>query len=225
LQEIYTQMWQNAMHKYQQNQFEFDDYLSGRKDTRRGITLIAKPSSKVRSKITKFLSEFSELEPDQYCQPDSDLHITIMSIVACRENYVLQNEYQYCDAVNKILEGVRQFEVEFCGITASPNCVLLQGFPHDESLNNLRNTIRKEFLGNTLEHSMDTRYTIKTAHSSVIRYRISPANPSKMVSFLKLNKERYFGVCKITELELVLNDWYQRKSNTRLLARYNLPPV
>ncbi len=93
------------MHKYQQSQFEFDDYLSERKDTRRGITLLARPSSKVRSKITEFLSEFSELEPDQYCQPDSDLHITIMSIVACREDYVLQNEYQYCDAVNKILEG------------------------------------------------------------------------------------------------------------------------
>jgi hypothetical protein len=135
-------MWQNAMHKYQQSQFEFDDYLSERKDTRRGITLLARPSSKVRSKITEFLSEFSELEPDRYCQPDSDLHINIMSTVAFREDYVLQNEYQYCDAVNKILEGVRQFEVEFCGITASLNCVLLKGFPHDESLNNLRNTIR-----------------------------------------------------------------------------------
>nr|WP_297349816.1 hypothetical protein [uncultured Glaciecola sp.] len=225
MQEIYEQMWQNAMQKYRQEQFEFDDYLSERKDTRRGVTLLARPSSEIRAKITEFLSEFSELEPAQYCQPDSDLHITIMSIVSCKEDYVLQNEHRYCDAVNEILMGVRPFEVEFCGITASPSCVLLQGFLQDESLNNLRNTIRTEFLGNTLEHSMDTRYTIKTAHSSVIRYLTPPANSSKMVSFLKLNKDRYFGVSKITELELVLNDWYQRKSNTRLLARYNLPTV
>lgn len=216
-------MWQNAINKYEHNEFEYDQYLNGLEDTRRGITLLARPTEETRRNMVEFLNEFSLLEPDQYCHPESDLHITIMSIVACRENYQLVNGQQYCAAIESILADINAFNVEFSGITASPNCVLIQGFIQDDSLNRLRNAIRQEFIGNTLEHSMDTRYTIKTAHSSVIRYRKPPRDPSRMVDFLKMNKDRYFGNCKIAELELVLNDWYQRKSNTKVLARCELP--
>lgn len=222
MQEIYAQMWQNAMQKYQQNQFEFDPYLNGLKDTRYGITLLARPNEETRRNMVEFLNEFAQLEPDQYCHPESDLHITIMSIVACTEDYQLTSKAQYCDAVGSILKNIRPFSVEFSGITASPNCVLIQGFTQDDSLNNLRDSIRQEFTHNTLEHTMDTRYTIKTAHSSVVRYRKQMTSPSRLINFLKLNKDRYFGDCKITELELVLNDWYQRKLNTRVLAKYVL---
>lgn len=222
MREIYAQMWQNAMQKYQKNQFESDQHLNGLKDTRRGITLLARPTEETRRNIVKFLSEFSRLAPEQYCHPESDLHITIMSIVACRHDYELVNEQQYCDAVSSILKSVRAFNIAFSGITASANCVLIQGFIQDDSLDNLRNSIRQEFSKNTLEHTMDTRYTIKTAHSSVIRYRKPVINPSRLINFLESNKDRYFGDCKITELELVFNDWYQRKLNTRVLSRYAL---
>ncbi len=222
MQEIYDQMWQNAVNKYQLNEFEYDQYLNGKIDTRRGITLLARPTKETRHKIVQFLNEFSDLEPDQYCHPESDLHITIMSIVACREQYELASVQQYREAVQRTLKGVSPFTVVFEGITASPNCVLIQGYTQDESLSNLREGIRQEFSNNQLEHSMDTRYTIKTAHSSVIRYRKPPVDPAKLIAFLRLNKDRYFGEVKITELELVFNDWYQRKENTEVLARFNL---
>ena len=222
LQETYTLMWQNAMQRYQNDQFEYDPYLNGRKDTRRGITLLARPNIETRQNIIQFLNEFAALEPEQYCHPESDLHMTIMSIVACREGYILTDEQQYCAAIASILTDVSAFDVEFSGITASPNCVLIQGFTFDNSLQQLRNSIRQEFSHNTLEHTMDTRYTIKTAHSSVVRYRTAPASRIKLIDFLQSNKQRFFGKCKITELELVLNDWYQRQMNTRVLARYEL---
>ena len=57
------------------------------------------------------------------------------------------------------------------GVTASPSCLMIQGFMNHESLNITRNNLRKKLKNTTLQQSIDKRYSIQTAHSTVCRFR------------------------------------------------------
>ena len=51
-----------------------------------------------------------------------------------------------CLAVlDQVLKNQRAFAVEFRGVTASPDAVMIQGFPADDSLSRLRDELRDAF--------------------------------------------------------------------------------
>ena len=87
---IYEQMLLQATPLLLSGNNTFDPYLEKNSklvDTRRGITLLAKFSDLLVTQISQYLDEFSVIEPGHYCQPPSDLHMTVLSIVTCREHY------------------------------------------------------------------------------------------------------------------------------------------
>jgi len=73
-----------------------------------------------------------------------------------------------------------------------------------------------------LQHSIDQRYAIQTAHMTVLRFTQQPANPGLFLQKIKALTSVDFGSSLINELELVANDWYQRQQNTVLLSRFDL---
>ncbi|MNR38408.1 hypothetical protein D3C85_1565090 [compost metagenome] len=95
---------------------------------------------------------------------------------------------------------------------------MIQGFPTDESLNILRDKLRANFQKSALKQSIDSRYPIATAHSTVMRFQEKLDNPEKMIAVVEKFRDHDFGEFTVDKLELVYNDWYQRKSNTINLA-------
>ena len=57
---------------------------------------------------------------------------------------------------------------------------------------------------------------------TVARFRQPISNIDQYMQVLNSYRAHVFGVMKITELELVFNDWYQRRDVTRLLAAFKL---
>jgi 2'-5' RNA ligase len=57
-----------------------------------------------------------------------------------------------------------------------------------------------------LQHSIDKRYRIRTAHSTILRFKQEISSPVAFVEKIKALKTRTFGTCTIDELELVSND-------------------
>ena len=57
------------------------------------------------------------------------------------------------------------------GLTSSPGCILVQGFPGNEELTRIREAIRTIFKGSSLPHSIDSRYKLETAHSTIARFK------------------------------------------------------
>jgi hypothetical protein len=49
--------------------------------------------------------------------------------------------------------------------------MMVQGFPADEGLQVLRDRLRAAFRQSSLQQSIDQRYSIQTAHSTIIRFR------------------------------------------------------
>jgi hypothetical protein len=73
-----------------------------------------------------------------------------------------------------------------------------------------------------LQHSIDQRYVIQTAHMTVLRFTQQPANPALFLQKLKAFTSVDFGSCVIDQLELVGNDWYQRQQKTVLIKSLRL---
>jgi hypothetical protein len=101
---------------------------------------------------------------------------------------------------------------------------MIQGLPQDQQLETLRNTLRERFKNSSLQHSIDARYPIRTAHSTVIRFKAPITNSTGLIELLTQYRSQEFGVLEVKELEFVYNDWYQKAAHTQFLHQFHLKP-
>ncbi|ORC29894.1 hypothetical protein B4O97_18760 [Marispirochaeta aestuarii] len=223
---IYDGLYNGSVRKISNSCYTIDDLINSPNDTRRGISLIFRPSSSVRKEISRFLDTLQQLDPNQYYYPESDMHVTILSIVSCYPEFNVASIHipAYINLLQKAISDAKGFTLHFRGITASPSCVMIRGFPENNTLNDLRNNLRSIFKMSSLEHSIDKRYELQTAHSTVLRFRDRISDISRFLEILESYKDFYFGSCTVDSLEFVVNDWYLRKRNTEKLFSFSLPP-
>ena len=224
LTEHYNQLYKKSSKAILTEQYKLDPQINNPSDSRFGLTLLIRPSETIKANIQLFLEEIKAIEPNQYYYPDSDLHITVMGIISCYEGFTLDqiNIPEYIDLIEQSLVELDQIEIEFRGLTASPSAIMIQGFPTDESLNIFRNKLRESFKNSTLEQSIDSRYTIAAAHSTVMRLQEKLENTKQLIQVADKFRDYNFGKFQVKKLELVYNDWYQREGNTIHLADFNL---
>jgi len=224
LMEYYDNLYKDAILKIRSDNCQTDNLIDSPSDNRFGITLIIRPNIQIRNRVQKFLSELKAVEPDQYYYPNSDIHVTIMSIISCYKGFDLEqiSITDYVDLINKSIINHKRFEIEFNGITASPSCIMIQGFLNDSTLNEIRDNLRINFGNSNLERTIDKRYPILTAHSTVVRFRKELIRKDKFIKELDDYKDFYFGRFLVDSLELVYNDWYQRKEHIKELYRFKI---
>lgn len=224
LAEHYNQLYKTSSETILSGNYSLDSKINDPSDSRFGITLLIRPSEKIKTNIQLFLNELKAVEPNQYYYPESNIHITVMSIISCYEGFSLDkiNFVDYIKIIEKSLEDLSEIKIEFRGITASNSAIMIQGFPSDETLNNLRNKLRENFRNSILEQSIDSRYSIATAHSTVMRFTEKLQNPKKLIEVIEQFRDYNFGKFTADKLELVFNDWYQKKENTILLKDFEL---
>lgn len=216
-------MWQTALEKFESNHFEYDSLIDSVKDFRFGLSIVAKLSPAVENEVMKMLADLRMEEPDQYYYPRADMHITILSIISCYDGFKLGhiNVGDYSNIIRRSLADAHAFPVRFEGVTASPSCIMIQGYP-DKEIEVIRNNLREEFKHSSLETSIDIRYQIHTAHTTVVRFKTALKEPSLFIKKIKKYRSHYFGTSKICQLEFVFNDWYQRHLNEHILAGFDL---
>lgn len=217
-------MWASSLEKFRKQKFETDVLINYAEDNRYGMTLLARPSVAVKERIEHFLNKVRKYEPNQYFYPQSDIHLTILSIISCSSGFSLGQikKGSYIEIIGEVLESMKPFGVYFKGITASPSCIMIQGFPENNELEKLRNKLRHVFKNSVLQHSVDKRYNLKTAHLTVIRFSKPLQQPEPFISALNRYRDYEFGHCLINELELVGNNWYQQKEKVQLIERFKI---
>jgi 2'-5' RNA ligase len=224
LQAHYDAMRQDAFQKLSRGEADLDALFDSAHDTRRGVTLLARPPARIKTIIEELLTGFQQLEPDQYYYPTSDIHLTILSIISCYQGFTLDaiDPEKYKQAVRTILQHTSPFRIRFTGLTASLGGIIVQGFPEDTGLQSLRNQVRRYFQASGLQQSIDQRYSIQTAHVTVVRFRNKLADPARLRQAVERFEHYNIGSFEVDTLELVYNDWYQRQENTILLETYPL---
>lgn len=213
--DIYETLWKKSHEAFLNDQYELDDHLNHREeDTRRGMSVIARLDNSVLEKIGSFLHEGKLIEPGQYFYEAYDIHITILTLITCHDGFdpnQIDTE-PYRKLIEKICLKQHPVKIVFKGITASPNCVMVQGFPVDNCLSSLRQELREQFSCSGLRNSMDKRYVLQTAHSSVIRLHSPIQQKKQFVEYLEKYRDYAFGIADISSLEFVFHDWYMSKA-------------
>ena len=220
----YDDLYKNSAEAILSGNYNVDSLINNTKDFRFGITLLIRPSKSIKATIQTFTNELQTVDATQYYYPDSDIHITLMGIISCYEGFALNkiSIKDYIEIIQRSLVDINHIKIDFKGVTASPSAIMIQGFPTDESLTNLRNKLRENFKASALQQSIDSRYEIATAHSTVMRFQQKLQNPQKLIAVAEKFRDYNFGEFTVDKLELVYNDWYQRAKNTISLCDFYL---
>ncbi|WP_066217580.1 2'-5' RNA ligase family protein [Formosa haliotis] len=220
----YNAMYYEAILQIKQDAYVVDDLLHSQHDKRLGITLLIRPPEAVKQQIQKFLSEIKAVDANQYYYPNSDIHITVLSIISCYNGFQLDqiSVEDYIQVIETSLKDMPAFRIQFKGITASPSCVMIQGFLETDTLNLIRDRLRFHFKNTALEQSIDIRYAVQTAHSTVVRFTNTLQHKNEFLNVIEAYRHFDFGSFKVQGLELVYNDWYQREDRVKCLHRFNL---
>jgi 2'-5' RNA ligase len=223
LAEHYHKLYTESIAKIAAGNYETDHLIDSDTDYRFGITLVIRPDAATNNNIQQFLSEAKAIEPDQYYYQNSDIHITLMSIISCYEGFDLKDIHvqDYIQLIQQVLAKHKSFKIQFKGLTASPSCILIQGFLTD-TLNEIRDDLRAGFKNSELQQSIDKRYAIQTAHATVIRFRSALENKDALVQLIEKYHDFDFGTFEVKQVELVYNDWYQRERFVKKLQVFKL---
>ena len=223
LAEHYNNLYQNSIDKIKAEGCKTDPLIKSPTDNRFGITLLIRPPILIKERIDIFLNALKNIDDQQYYYPLSDIHITIMSIISCAEGFELKNISipDYIQIVEESIQDVGKFSIKFNGITASTSTIMIQGF-YGEILNTLRDNLRVNFQKSNLEQTIDKRYSIKTGHSTVVRFQNKLEEQSNYLNVLEKYKDFDFGEFDVNRVELVFNDWYQRKELVKTLSYFDI---
>ena len=228
IQSIYDDMWQRFEFALKHNEYELDPYLSDlENDTRRGITALAYLNQGNRStvnEIIRFQKEVRELEPEQYYHPSNELHLTVLSVISCLPEFAVTeiDVNSYIDVFRSVLKNTGKIEIRYQGVSASPNCIVIQGFPTSDTLERLRNELRTQLTEAGVRVTFDSRYKLVTAHSSIIRFKAPLNDAQQLLALCQRYRNHDFGRVVLEDFELVFNNWYQNLDVTKSLAKYRV---
>ncbi|SIO95404.1 2'-5' RNA ligase family protein [Vibrio spartinae] len=224
IQKIYDDMWVNAIQCIKDDKYGVDNLINSPEDTRRGVTVLSYLSNDIGVGIRELLGELKQIEPDQYYYPTNEFHLTVLSIITCVKGFKLSDidVKAYSDAFEQAVEDIGPLQIRYTGVTASPSCILVQGFPDNEQLNILRDKLRVSFKKLNLYTTIDLRYEISTAHCTVVRFRAPLRNRYAFIELLSKYRKIEFGTFEVNRLDFVFNNWYQDLSVTKLLSSKGL---
>lgn len=220
----YDSLWESTRMGFLKGVLEVDEQIGSESDTRYGISLIGLPSEDVSRKVEEILGRLTKLEPEQYAYPTSDMHLTVLSILSCSPGFRIDSirPEDYIHIIESACEDVPPIGIRFRGLTASPAGILIQGFPENETLQVVRDRLRSEFKASGLRQTMDLRYTLQTAHMTVLRFRKPLRDAKTFVEALTQFRNVDFGRCEISDLTLVGNNWYMQKQSLQELHMVRL---
>jgi 2'-5' RNA ligase len=225
LRDRYDEMWRQAQAALVGSAVELDPHLADKAhDRRRGATLLIRPQAAVAQAVAAALAELRALEPDQYYYAAHELHVTVLSLFTGtpEPEPLLAQLPSYRRAIAPVLGATPPFAITFAGLTASPAAILIQGYPLDDCLHELREGLRGAIHAVGLGGNLDRRYRIATAHMTAVRFQRPLRDPQRLVAAIAARRGLEFGTSRVSEVQLVTNDWYMSHDRVGVLHRYPL---
>jgi 2'-5' RNA ligase len=222
----YDAMWDRAWPDVARGDVECDRHLAGGLDPRRGLTLIARPGPALAARFEAVQDALIAAAPHQYRQPRTDLHMTVLSLFTVTDDYGphLDRRADYAAAARAATADLPAFDIDFEGITISRGAVLAKGFPRDGTLERLRARLRDALRTRGLAGTLDQRYRLVTAHSTVLRFVAPPLEPAQLAAVLADVRNAPLGCMRVERLQLVINDWYMSSAAVEPVATFTLRP-
>ncbi|HEY1663081.1 MAG TPA: 2'-5' RNA ligase family protein [Verrucomicrobiae bacterium] len=223
-QDLYEELWGKAAGSFDKGGPTLDPFLKNRAaDNRRGVTLVARPGLEVCAGIQRFSHKIAAVAPDQHFYTPEEYHVTVLAVIPGSEFWQtsIKRLPEYLATLDNVLSNRPAFSINFQGVTASPDAIMIQGFPVGDELSRLRNDLREAFSENGLGDDLDRRYKIIAAHLTLARFS-TPMDWKGLKSFLEAHRDDDFGATHVRSLQLIEGDWYASADTIRILSEYPL---
>jgi len=222
---VYERLWSEASAAFERGQPQLDPFLQpGSEDRRRGLTLVCRPDNAVRGRVTEFLDKASSLASGQYFYRPHEFHSTVFSVIpvsAAWEKFAIKLP-EYIAVLDAVLKNRPVFSIKFHGVTASPEAILIQGFPNSDTLARLRNDLRLALHRHGLGENLERRYKLTASHLSVVRFSAPMPDWKPLKAFLASHRETDFGETQVHSLQAIEANWYAAAKTLRTLREYPL---
>lgn len=224
LTELYNNLYKRSIDDIRTGNNTIDWLINDKNDKRRGLAVLIRPNDNVKEAIARFQQELMLIDKEQYYQPLSDMHVTVLSIISCYDGFDLGqiDTSQYIRLFEESAKNITDIDLHFQGISTSSEAVMIQGFPLSAGLERFRNQLRENFKASALQQTIDERYRLTTAHITAVRFREQIRTPQKLAERLESYRDVDFGSFKPKEIEFVYNDWYQKHHIVKTLHKISL---
>ena len=208
LKEHYDNIFKKNKEKIKNGGVKDELLLNAQNDKRMSIVLLIRISPDISKNIENCINKIKEIESDSmYFYPSTDFHITVIDILKGEENRnIPENINEYIKCIRDCAKQIKPFEIEFDGLTASDNAILVKGF-YDNELQKFRELLRESLIKNNLK--LEERYKTISSHITIARNKELLKNPEKIMEFIE--KDYYFGKMKVESIELSFHNWYDTK--------------
>ncbi len=222
-QAVYDRLWAEAQELFAAGRVKTDPYLLDRSnDPRRGLSLIIRPTPDMIARLSVVIDELNAIIPGQHVYRPDELHVTLLALINASADFDLDAVPldRYRAVLGERFAQEQPFTICFSGVTASPDTVLVCG--QSDALNGLRDRLRDDLTRAELGETLDRRYRIVTAHSTVLRFQSQPDHLPELMRYLAAQRTRDLGAFEVARVAFTCNDWYMSHDVVRVLETFDL---
>lgn len=201
----YLRMWNESKDQIAVGAIE-PDPVPDNSSRRWGVSIIFRHTEPVLSKLIAAVNEIKSFVGDGHIIYDlSNLHTTIRSIEFQRLEVDEHDPkvLQYEKALKAVAAKCNTIKISYKGLTANRSCVIAQGWPIDNVLQEIREAFHQELEKRGLLGGPEETSVRQTSHASLVVFTHPLKNPQGLVEYIERNRETNFGSCEIDTIELV----------------------
>ena len=197
-------------------------------DTLRGLNLISYLPPFINDKIDhNILPKFSLINKcSGWIIPREGRHFTILDIIPHNSNLgvskIRNMQNKYVKAINQVLKNFKvPIKIGFEGVFASPDGITIQGFPVNEGLSLLRESLRKTLASKNLINLENKKYRIETAHVAFIKFT-KDLDGEKLLKMTDQLRNIPLGTFRVKEIVLNISPRYDKSRTIEIIKKYKL---
>ena len=176
-------------------------------DNRMSLVVLIRIPLDAAEKIHSCINELKGIEPNLYYYPAQDFHITVMDVLKGEEGRSIPpNITEYIHCIEECSKDISPFKIEFDGLTASDNAIMVRGY-YDDQLMVFRQKLRDMLKQRGL--SLEERYKTISSHVTIARLLSKYQNPEKLLDYIE--KPRSFGNMTVSNMEISFHNWYDTR--------------
>lgn len=201
----YERMWNESKDQLKAGDID-PDPVPDNTSRRWGVSIVIRPAEPSLSRLTKAAHEIAELAGSkQIIYDQSNLHTTLRSIEFQRLEVAASDAkvQQYKEALQTVAANFGPISIAYKGLTANKSGVMAQGWPANDTLQDIREAFHTELQNRKLLGGPEEASVRQTSHANLAVFTHPLAYPETLAEYIKRHRDTDYGTMTITSIDLV----------------------